>query len=127
MADYTAIYAVGNSLVQFLNNSFPANLKQQYSNPKFELVSSSQIATEDTTNLVNVVSLFLHRIWRHYFPMGRGLVGCANMGEYRRYSTASDFIERQPPSCSAYRMRGGSYAPISAGRSAAATATPPAG
>ena len=30
--------------------------------------------------------------------MGRGLVRCADVAEYRRYSTASDFIARLPPS-----------------------------
>src|ERR1700761_9155459 len=62
LADYTAIYAVGNSLAQFLGNSFPAALKTQYPNVKFQLVSSSQVAEEDTTNLDQIVSIFLHRI-----------------------------------------------------------------
>lgn len=62
MADYTAIYAVGNSLAQYLGNSFPAELKSQFPNVKFQLVASSQIAEEDQTNLDQVVSIFLHRI-----------------------------------------------------------------
>jgi hypothetical protein len=62
VADYTAVYAVGNSLAQFLGNSFPPELKTKYPNLKFELVASAQIAQEDQTNLDQVVSIFLHRI-----------------------------------------------------------------
>lgn len=62
MADYTAIYSVGNSLAQYLGNSFPPALKQQHPNVKFQLVASSQIAEEDQTNLDQVVTIFLHRI-----------------------------------------------------------------
>lgn len=62
MADYTAIYAVGNSIASFLENSFPPALKTQYPNVKFQLVSSSQVAEEDTTSLDQVVTIFLHRI-----------------------------------------------------------------
>ncbi len=62
MADYTAIYSVGNSLAQFLGNSFPPALKTLYPNVKFQLVASAQIAEEDTTALDQVVSIFLHRI-----------------------------------------------------------------
>jgi len=62
LADYTAIYSVGNSLAQFLGNSFPAELKKQYPSVKFRLVASSQIAEEDQTNLDQVVTIFLHRI-----------------------------------------------------------------
>jgi hypothetical protein len=62
LADYTAIYAVGNSLQQFLGNSFPPALKTQYPSVKFQLVSSSQVAEEDTTPLDNHVTIFLHRI-----------------------------------------------------------------
>jgi Pvc16 N-terminal domain len=62
LADYTAIYSVGNSLAQFLGNSFPAALKAQYPSVKFQLVASAQIAEEDQTNLDQVVTIFLHRI-----------------------------------------------------------------
>jgi Pvc16 N-terminal domain len=62
MADYTAIYSVGNSIAQFLGNSFPPELIKQFPTVKFRLVSSSQIAVEDTTNLDNEVTVFLHRI-----------------------------------------------------------------
>jgi Pvc16 N-terminal domain len=62
LADYTAIYSVGNSIAQFLGNSFPAALKAQHPSVKFLLVASSQIAEEDQTNLDQVVTIFLHRI-----------------------------------------------------------------
>ena len=63
MADYTAIYSVGNSLAQYLQSSLPAPLAALTPSPKFQLVASSQIAQEDTTNLPEgTVSLFLHRI-----------------------------------------------------------------
>jgi hypothetical protein len=62
LADYTAIYSVGNSIAQYLGNSLPPNLKTQFPNLKFQLVSSSQIAEEDTTHLDQIVSIFLHRI-----------------------------------------------------------------
>ena len=62
MADYTAIYSVGNSLAQYLGNSFPPELKRQHPSVKFQLVASSQIAEEDQTNLDQVVTIFLHRI-----------------------------------------------------------------
>ena len=62
LADYTAIYAVGNSLAQFLGNSFPQALKTQYPSVKFQLVSSSQVAEEDSTSLDQLVTIFLHRI-----------------------------------------------------------------
>ena len=62
MADYTAIYSVGNSLATFLENSFPPELKTQFPSVKFELVSSSQVAEEDTTSLDQKVTIFLHRI-----------------------------------------------------------------
>ncbi len=46
----------------FLGNSFPPELKTQFPSVKFQLVSSSQIAEEDTTNLDQKVTIFLHRI-----------------------------------------------------------------
>jgi hypothetical protein len=62
LADYTAIYSVGNSLAQYLGNSFPAALKTQYPSVTFQLVASSRIAEEDQTALDQVVTIFLHRI-----------------------------------------------------------------
>ena len=62
MADYTAVYSVGNSLSQYLQNCYPSELKAKYPNTKFQLVSSAQVAEEDQTNLDQTVSIFLHRI-----------------------------------------------------------------
>jgi hypothetical protein len=62
LADYTAVYSVGNSIAQFLGNSFPPALKALYPSVKFQLVASAQIAQEDTTTLDQVVTIFLHRI-----------------------------------------------------------------
>jgi len=63
VADYTAIYSVGNSLAQYLGNSYvPSPLHAQYPSVKFQLVSSAQIAEEDQTSLDQVVTVFLHRI-----------------------------------------------------------------
>lgn len=60
MADYQAVFAVGDALARYLNNAydpavigFPCN---------FKLVSSAEIANEDTTKLDKTVSLFLHRM-----------------------------------------------------------------
>jgi len=62
LADYTAIYSVGNSLAKYLQNNYPPELKNKFPSVKFQLVSSSQIAQEDETNLDQVVTIFLHRI-----------------------------------------------------------------
>lgn len=63
MADFTAIYSVGNSLAQYLQNSLPASLSKLSPSPKFQLVASSQIAQEDTSHFPDgTVSLFLHRV-----------------------------------------------------------------
>ncbi len=64
MADYTAVFAVGDSLVRFLTSSYQA-AQTQFNLPSpctFKLVSSTEIATEETTTLDQVVTLFLHRI-----------------------------------------------------------------
>jgi hypothetical protein len=61
MANYSAIYSVGNSVAQFLQNSYPANLAANFA-CQFKLVSSAEIATEETTALDQIVSIFLHRI-----------------------------------------------------------------
>jgi len=62
VADYTAIYSVGNSIAQYLQNNFPPELKKLYNTLKFQLVASAQIAEEEQTTLDQVVSIFLHRI-----------------------------------------------------------------
>jgi hypothetical protein len=60
VANYQAVYAVGDALVQYLTKNYAAaNLGYQCT---FQLVSSEDIANEDTTNLDKVVSLYLHRM-----------------------------------------------------------------
>jgi hypothetical protein len=61
LADFTAIYSVGNSLASYLQSNYPADLNQAFP-ATFQLVASAQIADEDTTHLDKVVSIFLHRI-----------------------------------------------------------------
>jgi hypothetical protein len=61
LADYTAIYSVGNSLANYLQSNYPPALNTAFP-AKFQLVASAQIAEEDTTNLDKVVSILLHRI-----------------------------------------------------------------
>jgi len=64
MADYTAVFAVGDSLVNFLTSSYQAaQATLKLPTPcTFKLVSSTEIATEETTTLDQMVTLFLHRI-----------------------------------------------------------------
>jgi hypothetical protein len=61
VALYPAIYAVGKSLEQFLQSSYPADLKASFP-CTFRLVSSSEMAAEDTEKFDQTVTLFLHRI-----------------------------------------------------------------
>jgi len=61
VANFRAIFDVGNSLAKSLQNAYPADLGASYP-CQFQLVSSGQIASEDTANLNEVVSIFLHRI-----------------------------------------------------------------
>jgi len=61
LADYTAIYSVGNSLANYLQSNYPPDLKASFP-ANFQLVASAQIADEDQSNLDKVVSLLLHRI-----------------------------------------------------------------
>ena len=64
MADYTAVFAVGDSLVNFLTTSYQS-MQAALNLPSpctFKLVSSTEIATEDVHNLDQKVTLFLHRI-----------------------------------------------------------------
>jgi hypothetical protein len=62
LADYTAIYSVGNSIAQYLTHNFTGDVQTAFKNVKFQLVASSQIAEEDQTHLDNMVTIFLHRI-----------------------------------------------------------------
>jgi hypothetical protein len=61
MANFAAIYSVGNSIAQYLQNAYPPALAASFA-CQFKLVSSTDIATEDQTPLDQVVSIFLHRI-----------------------------------------------------------------
>ena len=61
MASFAAIYSVGNSIAQYLQNAYPPALASSFP-CQFKLVSSTQIAIEDQTPLDQVLSIFLHRI-----------------------------------------------------------------
>ena len=60
MADYQAIFAVGDALAKYLTNNYDATVVGFPCT--FKLVSSAEIANEDTTHLDKTVSIFLHRI-----------------------------------------------------------------
>jgi hypothetical protein len=60
LADYQAVFAVGDALARYLNNAYdPATVGFPCT---FKLVSSAEIANENTTKLDKTVSLFLHRM-----------------------------------------------------------------
>lgn len=61
MANYTAIYSVGNSIATYLQNAYPEDLSTKFA-CQFRLVSSTEIATEEKTELDKTVSIFLHRV-----------------------------------------------------------------
>jgi hypothetical protein len=61
MANVAALYSVGNSIAKFLQNTYPTELSQDFS-CQFRLVSSTEIATEEKTELDKTVSIFLHRV-----------------------------------------------------------------
>jgi hypothetical protein len=61
LADYTAIFSVGNSLANYLQSNYPTDLQSSFPT-KFQLVASAQIADEDQTNLDKMVSILLHRV-----------------------------------------------------------------
>jgi len=60
MADYQAVFAVGDALAKFLTNNYDPTVVGFPCT--FKLVSSAEIANEDTTALDKTVALFLHRI-----------------------------------------------------------------
>jgi hypothetical protein len=67
VANYRAVYSVGNAIATFLSEHYPPpELKDQ---PQFDchfrLISSHEVASEDTQTLDKVVSVFLHRITRN--------------------------------------------------------------
>lgn len=60
MADYQAVFAVGDALAKYLQNNYdPAVVGFPCT---FKLVSSAEIANEDTTKLDKTISIYLHRI-----------------------------------------------------------------
>jgi hypothetical protein len=61
LANFNAIFSVGNSLAQYLQNAYPPDLAKSFP-CQFKLVSSTDIASEETTALDQVVSIFLHRV-----------------------------------------------------------------
>lgn len=61
MANYSAIYSVGNSIGQYLQSVYPTDLSTNFG-CTFRVVSSTEIANEETTGLDKTVSIFLHRV-----------------------------------------------------------------
>ena len=60
MADYQAVFAVGDALAKYLTNNYdPAVVGFPCS---FKLVSSTEIANEDKAPLDKTISLYLHRV-----------------------------------------------------------------
>jgi Pvc16 N-terminal domain len=60
VADYQAVFAVGDAIARYLGNNYdPALVGFPCT---FKLVSSFEIANEDQTKLDKTVSLYLHRI-----------------------------------------------------------------
>jgi len=60
VADYQAVFAVGDAIAKFLTNAYDATVVGFPCT--FKLVSSAEIANEDTTTLDKTVSIFLHRM-----------------------------------------------------------------
>lgn len=65
MANFRAVYSVGKSIADYLDQNYPAELKDAGLKCTFRSVASAEIATEDTTSLDQMVSVFLHRITRN--------------------------------------------------------------
>jgi hypothetical protein len=61
LANFRAVFEVGNALEKFLQARYPDDLNESFP-CAFKLVSSADIATEDTTPLDKTVSILLHRI-----------------------------------------------------------------
>lgn len=60
MADYQAVFAVGDAIAKFLTNAYdPAVVGFPCA---FKLVSSAEIANDETSTIDKTVSLFLHRM-----------------------------------------------------------------
>jgi hypothetical protein len=65
VANYRAVFSVGKAIADYLTQTYPAELKNAGLTCDFRSVASAEIATEDTTNLDKMVSVFLHRITRN--------------------------------------------------------------
>ena len=66
MANFHAVYSVSKAIADYLNQSYPSDLKSTATfNCTFKVVSSAEIANEDANNLDKIVSVFLHRITRN--------------------------------------------------------------
>lgn len=62
MANTSAIYSVGESLVTFLRKRYPSELSKRYS-ADFQLIASGQLVKEpDFGDAQAVVTLYLHRV-----------------------------------------------------------------
>jgi hypothetical protein len=61
VANYRAVFAVGNAIAQHLQNIYPPELSTVFP-CQFRLVSSQEIASEGQNALDQAVSIFLHRI-----------------------------------------------------------------
>jgi len=60
VADYQAVFAVGDALAKYLTNNYDPTVVGFPCT--FKLVSSAEIAKEDTTQLDKTISLYLHRV-----------------------------------------------------------------
>jgi len=60
LANIGAIRSVSNSIIKFLESSYPQDLHNQYQ-PTFRLLSSGELA-EEPTNIEPAISLFLYRV-----------------------------------------------------------------
>jgi hypothetical protein len=60
VADYQAVFAVGDAIAKFLTNAYDPTVVGFPCT--FKLVSSSEIANEETSTIDKTVSLFLHRM-----------------------------------------------------------------
>jgi len=60
VADYQAVFAVGDALARYLGNTYDPGVVGFPCT--FKLVSSAEIASEDQTKLDKTIALYLHRI-----------------------------------------------------------------
>ena len=65
MANFRAVYSVGKAIADYLDQNYPAELKDAGLKCTFRPVASAEIATEDANALDQTLSIFLHRITRN--------------------------------------------------------------